>query len=283
MTRDNLQALYYLLYRQTTTNTDLSAANFLILLNLAYQNTVADAYPTVIDGSATVTVPYTTMVTRTSATSLVLTSVTGFVAGQEICVNDGSYYNYATIQSVTVGTNTLTLVSPGILHVFVSGAIVTPVALAVSASRCISNVNYHIYTVSANTSSEVLAVSPDDMVRLGSTQTVSGTPSKYAILTNTQMKLYPVPSAAGYLEIRYKNKTEYTLAETTSEPIVDEDLQIAMVYWCLMHSFIRNREWDDAKAMNQIYWSVINRTRAEESELKANWTNIDFKRSSLSE
>lgn len=283
MQRSDLQTLFYLLYRQATTNTDLSTSNFVILLNLAYQNVVADAYPNVIDGSATVTVPYTTMTTRTSATSLILTSVTSFVAGQEICVNDGSYYNYATIQSIDVPTKTLTLVAPGILHVFVSGAIVTPVALAVSASRCISNVNYHIYTASVNTSSEVLPVSPDDMVRLGATQTVSGTPSKYAVLSNIQMKLYPVPSAAGYLEIRYKNKTEYSLAETTSEPIIDEDLQIAMVYWCLMHSFIRNREWDDAKAMNQIYWSIINRTRAEESELKANWTNVDFKRSSLSE
>lgn len=278
MTGAAMKTLFYLLYRQKSTNTSVSDAYLSSLLTLGYQRVVTDVWVNSLDTEATITVPVTTIATRTSNTVWTVASASGFSNGQLVCVYTPTRYDIARLASTGgVSGSTLTFDSPGVTYVHTTASKVTPLEFTISAAREIRAAYWHKYTATLNEVTVMQPVSDEEMWTLGANPSTYGVPNSYAIMTPTTIRV-PIPAeVAGYIKLRYKNRTEYSVNTTgtdTDEPILDEDLHLAIVMFALQLISVRDRDLDQFKLYSQAYKYIVDTYRMEQSIKMSN--NVQF-------
>jgi len=278
MTGGDMKTLFWDLYRQKSTNTSIGDAPLTRFLSLGYKRVVSDLFVDNLDTETSISVPVTTLVSRTSATVWVVTSGTGFSNGQLVCFFQGSRFDVIRLKaSGGVVTNTLTFDSPGIPYTYTAGAFVTPVEFTTSAFREIRSAYYQIYSATDTTVTRMVPVSDEDMWVLGANPSSYGAPSKYAIMSPTVIRI-PLPAeTSGYIKLRYKNKTEYSVGLTgadTDEPIIDEDLHLAIVFFALGLAAYRDRDPESLKFWTAAYQYVLQTYKAELSNKMS--ANVEF-------
>lgn len=262
MTRTTLKALFFLLLRQKSTNTEISDGNLNTLLDAAYQKAMEDIQPEGLNTETVYTIPRTTFSSRTNATTVVVASATNFAANTDIVIYEGSRYDTLRIQSIT--SNTLTLVSPGLIYTgFTTAAVVVPVSVIVSDWRDIIGLGWEYNTTTKRERYPMFPARHHDFVEHGSLQKSTGTPSRYGFFNETEMMIYPIPDAAGYIYVTNKNKTTYTFSEDASTvSFLDNDAQYALVYWTLFLTALRNKEWKDAiEGYYPLYQATVENAR----------------------
>ena len=257
MLRSDMEILFYDLFREKSSNTAISTTVIDRWLDLAYKAMVADIMPEWLSASETITVPQTTLATRASATSFTVASATSFSQLTDIAMWTSGRYDTARL--TTISSVTFTLASPGVPYVHTTASKITPVSFIITEGREIIDVQWHVLSTTENTITNMDRITEDDMTRLGHQPQSTGVPAKWALMLPTEMRVYPIPDEAGYLRIRYKNKTEYSLASAASEPLLEEDAQIGMVFFALWMALLRDKNFKEAEIYKNEYYSTVNR------------------------
>jgi len=243
---------------------------------------VCDIFPEFINAYEWITVPSTTFDTRNSATDVDVTSGTSFGANTDVAIYAGDRYDIVRV--TVVSTNNFTLQAPGLIYTsHDSDSTVTPLSFTVTDSRLISNVSWVVNTTSELEWKHLEPTSMEDMYRIGELVSGTGDPSHYAFPSTTEMRVYPIPDSAGYLKIRYKNKSEYTLADDSAEPSFDEGAHVGLIYWCLWHAFAREGDMQSANVYRQWYYLLVDRTKALMAKKKQNETSLHLQRADYEE
>lgn len=124
MNRSDMRTLFYGKIQETSSNSMFSSTLVNLYLQEAWykiytwKNTVWDWLVT----ETNITMPYTTVSSSSTGTTLNVTSNSNFVAGQYIHVKEGNVVERVRIQ--TVATGVLTLVSPGLVNTYTTAATV---------------------------------------------------------------------------------------------------------------------------------------------------------------
>lgn len=287
MTGNDLQTIVYNLMREKSTNTSLSTTMVDALMPIAYKNAVADIYPEYLWSTQRVTITHTHLVTRSSATSIVVDDYSCIGANTDICIyTSPTRFDFCRV-TAKVPAATLTLESPGLVYTghtaaTLTGAVVIPVSFLITASRDILNVNWRENTTTLNDIYPMDPVSDSDMHKFGSVYSETGTPSRYSLPLPTEMKIWPVPSTDGYIEIACRNKTAYTLVAGNSSPdALDIDAHMAIAYWILAHNSLRERDQNMFKVWRDLYIQEVVRARTEIQQKRAMTQPMTFKRGGL--
>lgn len=273
--------------REKSANTSLSTTMVDALMPIAYKNAVADIYPETLWSTQRVTLTHTHLVTRTSATSLVVDDYTYISALTDICIyTAGTRYDHCRVTSKTPAA-TLTLESPGLVYTdhtahTGTGATIIPSSFLITATRDILQVNWRENTTDKTTITPLEMVSDQDMFKYGTTYQEVGTPKYFSLPLPTEMKIYPAPSTDGYIEIAARNKTAYTLVAGASSPdAIDIDSHMAVAYWILAHNSLRERDANMFKIWRDLYIQEIMRARTEVQQKRQNTQPVTFKRGGL--
>ena len=257
MTRTQLKNLFYLLYRQDSNNTEVTPTNLDTFIDLGYQKAVEDIMPDYLNTRTLTTVPQTTWVSASTATSMVVAEADGFASNTDIAVWLGSRYDIVRVN--TIATETFTLDSPGLLKYasMTTSYKVAPVSFVVADQKDIIGVEWIYNTTSKREAHPMYPMRLCDKVEYATLIQSTGVPSRYGFLTETEMFIYPIPEAAGYIEMTYKNNTAYTLsADGSSVLALTADSQMAIVYWALYLTAMRNQDKDSI----QLYMNMYNYT-----------------------
>lgn len=281
MTRTSLKSLFYFLLREKSTNTSISETNLNTLLDIGYQKAVEDVLPDTLYTSQIVTVPETTFASRTNATTVVLASGTSFASNTDVVIYQGSRYD--ELRCTNVVTNTLTVSSPGLVYTSytASTAKVVPISFIVTEYRDVVGVSFRNLTTSDNYWYPLEAVSQAVMFEKGSQPTSTGTPSMYCLKSPTELRIYPIPDSSGYLDIRYRNKTQYTLSADESSPSqLETDDHIMLVVWALYLTACRNKYADDMKYYYELYQFLAMQARGKirvKKDINSKWQLKEWK------
>ncbi len=254
--------MFYLLYRQDSNNTEVSPTNLETIFDIAYAKAVEDIMPDNINARQLITVPHTTFASSSGATNLVVASGTSFTQDTDIAIWLGSRYDI--VRCSNVSTNTFTLSSPGLLYYasYTTSAKVTPVSFVISDVKDIIGMQWIYNTTSKREAYTMHPARLSDKIEYSTIMKSSGVPSRYMFFTDTEMFIYPIPEAAGYIEITYKNNTTYTLSADGSSPsVLNADSHMALVYWALYMTAIRNKDYKDIELYFNLYNYTVEQSR----------------------
>lgn len=257
MTFADLQALFYLLYRQKSTNTSISTTNAKILLNQAYYVMCSNMQWTILETMLTRSIAYSTVASRASATSYTVADGTNFYTGQEICVWDtGGNHYYARISNKS--TNTLTLTSPGIPYTHDAGDYVAGVTYYMPDNVGVSNVVWRNVTSTEAEAKRLRPLTMREWLKDEPYVKSTGDPNVYVYTqylssSGEEFKIFPVPDAVGYLDIYYRTKVTTALSGDSDTPSIEPLYHSAIVYLALVYAGIRDRDPDLVKLGQDMY------------------------------
>jgi hypothetical protein len=248
MTFANLQALYYVLLRESSSNTSVSTTNCKLLLNIAnkiissslkWSNTIA---------MVSRTMPATTVATKVSDTSWTLTSGTGFYAGQYICMHTAGRFDYARI--ATLATNAITLTSPGIPYAHTAGAYVTGLSNVTPNNSDIISVKWREVTATKSEAVYLRGLGIKELDKDTPYPTSEGQPkvwtyTQYSTATSAtgdEFMVLPVSTTTGYVDIVYRTIVTTDMSADGDLPTIDALFHPGIVYYALAMTGFRNRD-----------------------------------------
>ncbi len=257
MDRDGISNLVYWLLRQSSSNSDIVAATDMVTqINNAYTQVVADLLPDAITTYQSVAIHRTTRASG-SGTSLTVSDATGFSQNTWIVIYEGSRYEILRLN--TIVTKTFTLASPGVIYSgFTTAAVVVPLSFIITSTREIKACIYRhidattyndVYVIDPMTDTEVYTkcMAPEEYSTLRS----------YALLSPTELFVWPIPQYEGYLEIYYNANSAYSLAAGDATTILDTQHQYLIVLWILMQCYLRYRQAEMFKVTFEVYQQML--------------------------
>jgi len=255
MTFSELQTMCYQLLREKSTNTSVDSTTLKALINTAYtivtQFLPWKAWETV----TTRTVPSTTVASLGSATSLVVADATGFAAGQTICVYASNRYDYAVISSIS--TNTMTLVSPGILYAHTTASKVVPISFAMPENSAVHQIKWRkVAATGTPTAKRLVGVDRSSIDKYDPYYSGAGEPTVFyydTYSTYQYIKVLPVPDAACYLDIYYRSNSVTALSGDSDTPVIDVQYHSAIGFMAGMLIGIRNKDQELASMCKDMY------------------------------
>ncbi|MEM4248550.1 MAG: hypothetical protein QXH80_04725 [Candidatus Nanoarchaeia archaeon] len=273
MTRQQISDLVYWLLRQVSTNTDISPSSDMVtIINAAYNQVMADLLPDTMMASQVVPVRITTLVSG-SGTTITVANATYIAANTWIVVHDSSRFEIARVLSKN--TNTLTLRSPGIIKTFAAGSSVVPVSFVITAPREIKVAAFRHIDTTHHDLYILRPITDTESYEQCFCPTYSSNPVNYALLSPTEVFIYPVPQYNGYLEFYYVENVEYSLADANAVPVLAVQFHPLIVLWALMLCYSRYREWKEATAVLQLYNVLLESYRNELNRKYASSAPLD--------
>ena len=141
--------------------------------------------------------------------------------------------------------------------------------------------NWRVDNEKETTSTPIDPVLESDMYKLGSTPGEVGTPSKFSMVIPTELRIHPVPSGDGYIDVTYVNKTIYTLGVLDTPVMLDPDAHMCILHWLLAYNALRERDYKAYQELFGIYVNSVMRARSEVSTKRCAGQPMTFKRGKL--
>lgn len=279
MTRANISDLIYFLLRQNSANSDIVASTEMVnVINYAYNQVMNDLLPDNMTTSQVTAIHRTTRASG-SSTTLVVADITGFAANTWAIIYEGTRYEVVRVTNADAPTKTLTLRSPGVVYTsFTTAAVVAPLSYIVTTTRDILTVLYKHIDQTYNDIYPLVPITKRTVFEQGMLVDSYSTLTSYALLTPTEVFIYPIPQYEGYLEVYYNANAEYSLAAAETVPSIDTQHHMLIVYYGLMLCLIREGEIEKAVTISKLYEALLINARNDLNRKYADSAPFDLER-----
>ncbi len=259
MTLTEMESLFYTMYREKSTNTSVAAAIVDGLINRAYGIVSSSVSWTYHRAKTSLSVAYSKLTgAMTADTTVNVTDGTNFWAGQEICVTNGSRYDYAVVTSKLV--NALTLTSPGIPFDHPVTAYCIGSTYKFPSHLEIMGVVFRRQDATNYLGSRIEGVGLEQQLKQNAYPTVKGTPGYWvpmlsSITNGQEFKILPLPESTGYIDVYYRSLVADLTA--SDSPAIDTIFHPAIVYLALSLIAVRDRDQGLFQLSMQLYMAFM--------------------------